>query len=157
MKLEQKKFLKPTFIFEHDSKVLKVTRKNLLSRSSFEVQVPELSPNKIEESRFALGFLVAAILFMVGGIILAYVGVQQGLAVHGGGLYFLSAIAFLLSGLSSYGFNKRTYDYVMLYRKDTGTIAMTFYRSLPSEDRVNEYIADIKRAIEGGHNAGFNP
>ena len=157
MKLEQKKSLRPTFLFEHDNKVLKVTRRSILSKSSFEIQIAELSPNRLEESKFALAPLCSAVLCSILGIYLAYIGAQQGLEVDGGALYFLSVTVFVLTGISIYSCLKNTYDYVMLCRKDTGIIALSFYRTSPSEKSVDNYINSIKQAIEGNNNKGFSP
>jgi len=155
MKLVQKKPLKPTFLFELNNKQLRVTRKTLFSSVSFDVKIKELSPNRIEESKFAVGWLIVALLLILWCIWWLSLGITMPSREERWSILFLSIFPLAFSILAFVKFNQSTYNYVSFYRNDTGRIGVTFYKNMPNPTEFNNYIESLQKQIDPPNTAGF--
>ncbi|WP_309385033.1 hypothetical protein [Cerasicoccus frondis] len=154
--LSQPRRFKPSYIFEHDGKVLKVISKRFFSTNSFEIKIKELSSNRIENSSFAIGYLLAGILSLL--ILAACIaGILNGGPADDDAapLFVMTIFPLVIAIMCFVSFWKKTYSYVMLYREDNGVVAVSFYPDTPSREIVDEYIDELKSIIDGEKGIGF--
>lgn len=149
MKLEQRKFLRPNFTFEHDGKVLKVSVKKFFAHSSFEIKIKELSSNKLETSNFAIGSLLTGLLFLTGFVAVIVGGLRSTLEDDRIAMFFMSIFPLAIAICLLVNFWKKTYNFVHLTFADNGIPAVSFYKGIPTDEAVDQYIDELKGIIDG--------
>jgi hypothetical protein len=155
MTLTQKKALSPTFIFTVNGKKLKITRKGLTSRRSYEISLGDLDPHRLEESNFSIPWLVATIIFSSATVLMWFWALT--LSVNDEEVVMLWIFSFLplvLTLFSVYRFRSYTYNLLHLCRSSDGAPIVTFYNHQPDNIEMLEFIDSLYSQSET-NSAGF--
>ena len=155
MTFTQKKRFCSTLIFTLNEEKLKVTRKGLTSRNSYEVSINDLDPNKLEESNFSVPWLIATILFSGITIMMWFGAITLEVKTEDTAmLWIFSFMPLVLALFSVYRFKNHTYSFLHLCRLNDGAVLVSFYNHSSDDRNMLDFIDNLYDPPKRSH-TGF--